>query len=667
MNKRITALCAVVLLLGATLVFGASGLSQSPPPSPLEQLRQDARGAVEITWNARTGTPSFLRGTLPLSGIRAQSEDEPSAPALAFVARYAHLFGVRDTAHELVAVQTDMDALGLRHVTFQQVYQGVEVYGAHMKIHLSAGNQAVVAASSGFVPGIALSEIQPRITAAGALTNAHRALPDGALVADPRLVVYAGQEAAGPSAHLAWLVELRDDALPARNLYVIDALKGNILAVLDRLTISRDRKTYDAGQGYTLPGTLARSEPDGPTGDEDVDHAHDFAGDFHDYYSNTHGRDSYDDQGATLISTANYGTSYLNAYWNGVQTVYGDDFPVQDVVAHEWTHAVTERTAALEYRWQSGALNESISDIFGAMVDRNDWLMGEDLPAAVLGGRDAIRDLADPSRLGQPGHTDDWVATCSDNEGVHTNSGIPNKAYYNIATAIGKDKAERIFYRALTVYLDASSSLEDARAAALQSALDMYGDPSPEYDGILDGFNSVGLDGAWEPPPNDCTCAATTALADETAYSDPMSALEVATTLYRVRDQLLTGEAGQHYRALYEQHTGRISHLLLEDAALRAAGGEILKEVTPGLGRLLDGAGDEDVVTQEVVDEVLAFLRQVAEEDRAHGEGKLADTVEREMARIEWDRLTGMTYADAWDYVQSRTSVYFLYLPIAVK
>ncbi len=143
--------------------------------------------------------------------------------------------------------------------------------------------------------------------------------------------------------------------------------------------------------------------------------------------------------------------------------------------------------------------------------------------------------------------------------------------------------------------------------------------------------------------------------------------LEVATTLYRVRDQLLTSEAGEHYRTLYEQHTGRISYLLLEDAMLRAAGGEILKQLTPGLGRLMDGAGDEDIVTQETVDEVVALLHQLVEEDRTNGGGDLAKTIEQEMARIEWDHLVGMTYTEAWVYIQSRITVHVLYLPLVVK
>jgi hypothetical protein len=158
-----------------------------------------------------------------------------------------------------------------------------------------------------------------------------------------------------------------------------------------------------------------------------------------------------------------------------------------------------------------------------------------------------------------------------------------------------------------------------------------------------------------------------TALSDEAVYSDSLSALTVAATLYRVRDQLLTGEAGEYYRVLYEQHTGRISQLLAQDASLRAAGGKILQAITPGLRLMLDGAGDEDIVTRETVDEVVAFLQQLAEEDRANGDGELAETIERNMARLEWERLIGMTYPEAWEYVRSRIAIHFLYLPLAVK
>ncbi len=228
----------------------------------------------------------------------------------------------------------------------------------------------------------------------------------------------------------------------------------------------------------------------------------------------------------------------------------------------------------------------------------NDWLIGDDLPDEALGRREAIRDMA-----GQPvqpaAHVDAWVSTCSDEEGVHTNSGITNKAFHNIATqaAAGKDKAERIFYRALTVYLGETSSLEDARAAALQSAQDLYADDTAVYTAVTEGFNAVGLDGQWNPPSNDCTCAAAAVLAGP-AVTEQASVLDIAATLYRVRDELLGGSAaGKYYRELYEAHTGRASRLLLLDPALRSTAADILAEFTPGLEQLVDGRGDRVVVS----------------------------------------------------------------------
>lgn len=663
MKRRMVLMSTFTVVLVLTL-FTTPGFSQTSPSTALAKLQADAGGEIEYVWNSRTDTPSFVRGAIPLGAPGVRRTQAAGPASFEFIARYRDLFGVTDASQELVVAESRRDSLGLQHVTLNQVVQGVDVYGGGIKVHIGADGRNVVAVSSSFVPGVTLAQAEPSVSQAQAVVQARQALPDGVLSASPDLVAYPDRTGRASAAQLVWLVELRDDTVPVRNVYVVDAVSGGVLDVLDHLYVERVRETYDAESGYTLPGTLARSEGDEPIGDRDIDDAHDFAGATYDYYSGTHERDSYDDEGAQLISTAHYGNNYMNAFWNGQQTVYGDGFAVRDVVAHELTHAVTEHSAALEYRWQSGALNESFSDIFGAMVDRDDWLIGEDLPDSVLSGREAIRDMADPARFGQPAHTDDWVSTCSDNEGVHINNGIPNHAYYLIATAIGKDKAERIFYRTLTVYLDSTASLEDARAAALQSAADLYGDGGAEYNGVLDGFNAVGLDGVWEPEPNDCTCAASVALS---AKTEPASALEVAATLYRVRDLLLTGKAGDRYQSLYELNTGRISGLLLGDAALRAEGADVLQQVAPGLAYLTDESGGEVVVTQQTVDEAVTFLEALAEEDRREGDGQLADTIEQEMARIDWDRLVGMSYDEAWAYIQSLEYSYLLTLPVIMK
>ncbi len=158
-----------------------------------------------------------------------------------------------------------------------------------------------------------------------------------------------------------------------------------------------------ANNGDLLPGTLVRPEGGAATSDVDTDNAYDLSGVAYDYFFTNHGRDSFDNLGGTIVSTVHYRLDYQNAFWNGEQLVYGDDYAsADDVVGHELTHAVTERSANLLYYMQSGALNESFSDIFGETIDLEDglgddsvgvrWLMGEDLPI------DAIREHDGPDQ-----------------------------------------------------------------------------------------------------------------------------------------------------------------------------------------------------------------------------------------------------------------------------
>ena len=224
-----------------------------------------------------------------------------------------------------------------------------------------------------------------------------------------------------------------------------------------------------------------------------------------DYFADRFGRDSYDGEGAELEAWINYcemqGVPMLNAYWDGERMVFGEGYGLSlDVTAHELTHALTEHTAGLEYNCQSGALNESMSDIFGSNLDPDDWEIGEDLPNG------AIRDMSDPERFDQPAHVDDFVAQENDGTqftdygGVHTNSGIPNHAYYQMVLAIGRRAAEQVVYRALTEYLEPDSNFEDFRAASLRAAEDLYGAGSTEQTGVDGAFAVVGLDGTWEAP-----------------------------------------------------------------------------------------------------------------------------------------------------------------------
>ncbi len=222
------------------------------------------------------------------------------------------------------------------------------------------------------------------------------------------------------------------------------------------------RETYDAKGKTTLPGTKARFEGDAPTGNSEVDQAYDFTGFVRDFYKKEFNRDSIDGNGMKLISTVNYGKNYENAFWNGSQMTYGNPGPdspfktfmLLDVAGHEITHGVTEKEANETYFGQSGALNESNSDIFGELIkqysknqtaDQADWLVGEGIWKDGIKGR-ALRDMLNPGtayndpKVGkdsQPADMAHYKQTYGDNGGVHYNSGIPNRAFALFAKATG--------------------------------------------------------------------------------------------------------------------------------------------------------------------------------------------------------------------------------------
>jgi len=281
------------------------------------------------------------------------------------------------------------------------------------------------------------------------------------------------------------------------------------------------RTIYDAQNGQQLPGTLVRGEGDPPSTDEAVNEAYDGAGATYDLYYEVFERNSIDDKGLRLDSTVHYGVKYDNAFWNGDQMVYGDGdaelfqrfTKCIDVIGHELTHGITQYEAGLQYYGESGALNESFSDVFGSLVKQRvknqkaqdaDWLIGEGMLVPKIKGI-ALRSMKEPgtayddSLLGkdpQPGHIRDKYTGMADNAGVHINSGIPNHAFYLAAVEIGGyawEKAGKIWYESLCDFLRPQAEFKTAAQVTIKVAGRLYGTNSQEQKAVQNAWEKVGV------------------------------------------------------------------------------------------------------------------------------------------------------------------------------
>ena len=291
----------------------------------------------------------------------------------------------------------------------------------------------------------------------------------------------------------------------------------------------KHRSIYDAKHKRLspslLPGTLIRDEGQAATADPSVNQAYDGLGATYDFYKNVFGRNSIDGHGMRLVATVHFSKRFNNAFWNGKQMIFGDgdnvvfvDFTRSlDVIGHELTHGVTDFASGLEYHNQSGALNESMSDVFGSLVkqytkkqtaEQADWLIGSEIIAPGIQGK-ALRSMRAPGtayndpRLGgkdpQPKHMRDLVDLPDDElddfGGVHINSGIPNHAFFLVARRLGGfawEQAGAIWYETLH-QLSATSDFQNCADITAQVAGAKFGIGSTQQLAVIAAWDEVGI------------------------------------------------------------------------------------------------------------------------------------------------------------------------------
>ncbi|WP_149275767.1 M4 family metallopeptidase [Pareuzebyella sediminis] len=289
----------------------------------------------------------------------------------------------------------------------------------------------------------------------------------------------------------------------------------NHLLQREEVSGTGSRFVYDCKNTYEQRVSLVLQEGENSTSDETTNRAFEASGFVRDYFRNTFGLNSIDGNGLDIISNVHYGIAYNNAYWDGDEMTYGDgdgkeftDFAKAiDVVAHELTHGITQFLANLEYRSQSGALNEHFSDVFGTVIKQKylqqdiseaDWLIGDAVVTEEFPGI-AIRSMKAPGTANdfdtQPDHMDNYYNGTADNQGVHINSGIPNKAFYLCCLKMGLDDCALLWFETLKS-LWRTANFNDMLETMILTAQSLIKEDKIAKESVVvvsESFSAVGL------------------------------------------------------------------------------------------------------------------------------------------------------------------------------
>lgn len=503
-----------------------------------------------------SGTPIFFeKEKSKLKSATASTEEY----FYAFFNETKSITKLKNPRAELSILSTSTDNVGITHIKTQQLYKGVEVYGAESYLHI--GRQKDV--FTGEIINLDSVDITPQLTKDAAISIVESDIKSKTVLkklsdSEQAILSYSSPETSLVIYEniLVYEISIRPNFIEEWK-YFVNAKNGTIVECYNNTKsdgpttatgtdlngMSRTINTYLQKGVYRLlnasESMFNASTKEGYIETFDADNtssgdlryksitssnntwnspasvsAHYNSAITYRYLQNTFNRNSINGKVGNIYSFVNVanadGSSMQNAYWNGQAVFYGNGGTLfkplagaLDIAAHEIGHGVVSNSANLEYKGQSGALNETYADIFGAMVDRDDWFIGEDISKITYFPSGALRDMSNPHNMGnskndnywQPKHISEMLITSDEDDhgGVHTNSGIGNYVYYLFATAVTKEKAEQVIYKALINYLTRTSNFIDFRIAVIQSAKDLYGDNSNEVLEAKKAFDEVGI------------------------------------------------------------------------------------------------------------------------------------------------------------------------------
>jgi len=568
-NPLLSAKAALAFALaGAAMSAAALPARIAATPAEALQLLGTATGGALVSRSATIdayATVQALPGKVLLADNSAAA---PLARAQNFIASYGALSGVTDAVNQLALTRISTDRVGNTHVHLNQMERGLPVFGARLVVHMNS--QGITGMNGVFIPDLAglsvtpvksVTELRERAFAAGRKLHGDQALT----VQSSRMLFYRSGLLKGVETqknHLAYEVMLKGGtpAYPIRERIIVDANSGYIVNRINEIQTVLNREIYTPNQD--VPPVLTEGSPaapadepliaDDPTATSSrapvlpplpVSNLYYFAGGTYALYENLFGVGGYDftrppEGGQVQKSVYLVNDQCPNAYWNGDSTNYCPAFDADDVVSHEWSHAYTEYTHGLVYQYQSGALNEGYSDIFGETYDLvngregplgftltegayfkdggSRWVVGEDLSETAA--EVILRDMWDPDDFSinvplagiplltfspSPGSvitSENYYCATGDNGGVHTNSGVPNHAYAMLVDGrpnaqdssvfngvevpkIGMTKAAHIYFHAETNYQTPTTNFAQHADALEQSCKDLMGETLNDVTG----------------------------------------------------------------------------------------------------------------------------------------------------------------------------------------
>lgn len=535
-NAPIFVILAAVVLIILIIAIGSGGGGREGIPIPdttptpgdaevIGNLNPEQQIALDRLINeseevpvvyAYDGVVRFLSSKVLIPDSAASS---PQQKAEYFLSTYSDLFQVENISAQFNYLGSRIDSYGENHVRFEQSYQGVPVFGGDLIISVSQSDY-IVSVNAGYIPKLTIST-QPEITKTEAEGIALADIgPDGEVFEEASLVIFNEQvfnDVNNLGTYLAWHLLVSSESDSDIYIYIIDASTGSVLDSYPTIRTSQKRIIFDAtGRTHlNLQGSTQVMDEKGPFGgqnpDEDAQNVWAHMDTVYDYFWDTFMWDSYDGKGSDMKTYVNVDCS-RDAFWHPELDVMGfcDGINAFDIVAHEFTHGVTDSTSDLVYIDESGALDESYSDVFAAMMDTvNPWVVTWNTD-----GTDPLRNLGNPENP-FPHHYDDLVHPgdegCTTTKArrtkcVHTNSSIPSLAAYLLSEGgikggvtvqkIGKQKVERIYFLTLVYKLTGNANFVQARQATIQSCgslIGHYGITRDDCEQIKNAFAAVGI------------------------------------------------------------------------------------------------------------------------------------------------------------------------------